>query len=96
MPLSTTPAHDTPDSDEEEARLRMIWNEQRKLEATFINNLGVATVAAGAITPLLANLYGVSDAPPLSWLTNGWLIPIVMVAGFGLNALAVHWLKGLE
>ena len=96
MTYLTTPAPDAPDTAEDEARLRMIWNEQRKLEALFINNLGVATVAAGAITPLLANLYGVADAPPLSWLTNGWLIPIVMMVGFGLNALAVHWLKGLE
>lgn len=80
----------------EDAQRRMIRNEQRKLEAMFINNIGVAVVVTGAITPLLANLYGLSSAPALSWLTNGWLVPILLVAGFALNALAVRWLKDLE
>lgn len=86
-----------PDADDaEEARLRMIWNEQRKIEALFINNLGIGVIVAGAVTPLLAYLYGVSNAPALSWLTNGWLVPIVLIVGVGLNALATIWLKGLE
>ncbi len=80
----------------EDARLRMIWNEQRRLEATFINNVGVAVVVTGAITPLLANVYGLGSAPALSWLTNGWLIPIFLIAGFSLNAFAARWLRGLE
>ncbi len=86
-----------PDEDAaEDARLRMIWNERRKLEAMFVNNIGVAVVVTGALTPLLASLYGLSNAPALSWLTNAWLVPMFFLAGFGLNAFAVRWLKGLE
>ena len=72
----------------------MIWNERRKLEATFMNSLGIAVVVAGAVTPLLATLYGLTNAPALSWLTNGWLVPMILFVGFGLNTLATNWLKG--
>ena len=50
----------------EQARLRMIWNERRKLEAMFMNSHGIAVVVAGAITPLLATLPGLTNAPALS------------------------------
>ena len=80
----------------ENERLRLIWNERRRLEATFINNVGVAVVVTGVITPVLGNLYGLTTAPALSWLTNGGLMIICLVAGVGLNWFAVSWLKGLE
>ena len=89
--MSGTP----PATDDEEQRLRMIWNDQRRLEATFINNLGVAVMVTGVITPVLASLYGLSNAPDLSWLTNGWLVIISFVIGIAFNAGAVRWLRGL-
>ncbi len=90
MALADDRANGSADDALEEARQRLIWNEQRKIEAMFINNLGVAIVVTGAITPLLASVYGLESAPALSWLTNGWLIPIFLISGFGLNALAAR------
>ena len=86
-----------PDDDDiaEDERLRLIWNERRKLEAMFINNLAVAVLVTGVLTPVLANLYGVNNAPPLSWLTNGWLVLISSIVGVALHAAAANWLKGL-
>ena len=95
VPPSALSSNVTDEEAAESERLRAIWNEQRRLEATFVNNIGVAVVVTGAITPLLASLYGFSDAP-LSWLTNAWLVPMFFLAGVGLNAFAVRWLKGLE
>lgn len=83
------------DDDAEDVRLRMVWNEQRRVEAMFINNLGVAVMVTGVITPVLASLYGLSNAPDLSWLTNGWIVIISFVIGAALNAAAAQWLKGL-
>ena len=80
----------------EDERLRLIWNERRKLEATFINNLGVAVIVTGVVTPVLAYLYGLTSAPSLSWMTNGWLMLTCLCAGVGLNWFAASWLKGLE
>jgi hypothetical protein len=80
----------------ENERLRQIWNERRRLEAMFINNVGVAVIVTGVLTPVLASLYGVTNAPNLSWLTNAGLMIMCLIAGVGLNWFATSWLKGLE
>ena len=80
----------------DDEKLRLIWNERRKLEATFVNNVGVTVIATGVITPLLAHLYGLTTASSLSWLTNAGLVLLCLMAGIGLNWFAVSWLKGLE
>jgi Trk-type K+ transport system membrane component len=91
---SADPAHLIDPTENE--RLRLIWNERRRLEAMFINNVGVAVIVTGVVTPVVANLYGVTNAPNLSWLTNAGLVLMCIIAGVGLNWFAASWLKGLE
>ncbi|SDR49489.1 hypothetical protein SAMN05519103_03934 [Rhizobiales bacterium GAS113] len=74
----------------------LIQNEQRKLAATFFNNLGVATLATGGLAPLVGAIlqsptFDQTPGPVLAMATVAWL----------LLALILHWLgtrqlKGLE
>ncbi|MDP9096157.1 MAG: hypothetical protein M3N26_06335 [Pseudomonadota bacterium] len=67
----------------EEQRLsKLVRNERTKLLATGLNNLGIATIVAGSIGPLIARSYGASTV-------NGVLLPgllafIYLVGGISL------------
>ena len=71
-----------------------VQDERTKLLATFVNGIGIATVAAGAIAPLVAVTYGVSNAaatsPLIAFFGLAWL-----VAGCALHLVARWLLKGL-
>jgi hypothetical protein len=43
--------------------MSLIHNERRKLMATALNGMAIATMAAGCIAPLVTVSYGVSRAP---------------------------------
>lgn len=47
---------------------KLVQNEKTKLLATGMNNLGIATIVAGTIGPLIARSYGASSV-------NGVLLP---------------------
>jgi len=57
-----------------------VHNEQTKLLATALNNVAVAFVVVGFVTPVIALSFGVSNAPPFQsatalfvvlWLSTG-------------------------
>ncbi len=73
----------------------MIWNERRKLQALFLNNLAVSVLILGVVTPGIAVLYQLGSAPSV----NGWLVggsAGSAVVGLGLHVLAASWLRGLR
>ncbi|WP_233384432.1 hypothetical protein [Methylobacterium sp. C25] len=49
-------------------------NEQTKLLATGLNNIGVAFVVIGVVTPITAASFGVASAPHFSWSTGGFSV----------------------
>ena len=66
--------------------MSLIYNERIKLLATMVNNVGTATIVAGAVTPLVAVTYSVPGSRS-AWFTVllslGWFL-----VGFGLHFLA--------
>ena len=52
----------------------VIHNEQIKLAATALNNIGVASVATGVIVPLVARAS--SATPPASGKYRGWFVAL--------------------
>ena len=77
-------------------RETMIWNERRKLQALFLNNLAVSVVILGVVTPSVAVFYGLGSAPTVGsgWLAGGALGSAA--TGLGLHLLAASWLRGLR
>ncbi len=63
--------------------MSLIHNERRKITATAINGIAIATMVAGAVAPLIAWSYGVSNAPSGRYL-------IVTSAIWFLAAICLH------
>jgi len=61
-------------------------NEQTKLLATALNNVAVAFIVIGVVTPMTAASFGVGTALLLSWSTVGFAV-IWFCAGVSL-----HWI----
>ena len=53
--------------------MSLVHNEQTKLTASWLSALATAVIAAGAVAPLAALIYGVSGAP-----ASG--VPLLLVA----------------
>ena len=68
-----------------EPRENAAYNEQTKLLATCLNNVAVAFIVIGVITPITAVSFGIPNAPPLSFATAAFAI-LWFCAGVGL-----HW-----
>lgn len=63
-----------------------IHNEQTKLLATGLNNIAVAFVVIGVVTPITAVSFGIASAPMLRFES-------AFFAGFWLcNAVSIHWI----
>lgn len=74
--------------------MSLIHNERRKLTATALNGLAIATMAAGFIAPLIAVSYGVPNAPDGSYfIVTG---SIWFFTGIGLHLIARAILGGLK
>jgi hypothetical protein len=74
----------------------LVKNEQRKLSATFFNNLSVASLVAGGLAPLV----GIILQNPTFYQAPGPVVAIATAAWL-LFALILHWvgfrmLRGLE
>ncbi len=72
---------------------KLVQNEQTKLLATGLNNLGIATIVAGAIGPLIAKTYGASGVN--GFVLAGLLAVVYLLAGVSLMLIARIVLKDL-
>lgn len=72
----------------------LVANERRKLTATALNGVAVATMAAGFIAPLVAVSYGVSGARGgFYFLAIG---AVWFLAAIGIHIVAIALLGGLR
>ena len=65
------------------------FNEQTKLLATCLNNVAVAFIVIGVVTPITSVSFGIPNAPPLSFGTAAFAL-LWFCAGAGL-----HWVGRL-
>jgi hypothetical protein len=72
---------------------KLVQNEQTKLLATGLNNLGIATIVAGAIAPLIARSYGASSVS--GFVLPGLLAIVYLLIGASLMLIARVVLKDL-
>lgn len=74
--------------------VNQIRNEQTKLLATGLNNVAVAFVVIGGVTPVTAMSFGVASAPHLS-IASATFAAIWIGAGAGLPWVARFVLRSL-
>lgn len=73
----------------------VVRTEQTKLLATAINNVAVAFVIVGFVTPVTAASFGIANAPAVT--PRSTLFALAWVAtGFALHWLARRALRGLR
>ena len=72
-----------------------VHNEQTKLSATALDDIGVASVVIGVVTPITALGFEVPTAPPLKPGTALFAI-IWLFAGVGLLISARRTLRSLK
>ncbi|WP_430913808.1 hypothetical protein [Methylobacterium sp. sgz302541] len=72
-----------------------VHNEQTKLLATAINNVAVAFIVIGAVTPMTAASFGVPTVPTLT-LGSGFFVTIWLCAGAALHFLARRALRSMK
>ena len=72
---------------------KLVRNEQTKLLATGLNNLGIATIVAGVIAPLIARSYGASSVN--GFALSGLLAMVYLCAGALLMFFARDKLREL-
>jgi len=76
-----------------QAQGAVIRNEKRKLAATALNNIAVATVAAGLLAPVIALGYQFSAPHGKFWIA----FPVLwLVTAYGIHQLARRQLERLE
>ena len=75
--------------------LSQVHNEQTKLLATGLNNVAVACIVIGVVTPISAMSFGVASAPPLSFRAGAFAV-IWLMAGGCLHWCARHALRRLK
>ena len=77
------------------APMHLVHNEQTKLTATWFNTLATALIAAGAVAPVAAILYGLAALP----VPPGRLIALALAClglGSGLHIVARAQLGNLR
>ncbi|GJE71309.1 hypothetical protein [Methylorubrum podarium] len=74
--------------------MNQIHNEQTKLLATGLNNVAVAFVVIGGVTPVTAMSFGVASAPTLSFGTVAFATIWISTAA-GLHWIARRILRSL-
>ena len=71
--------------------MHLVFNERIKLTAAWFNALATALVAAGAIAPVAAVLYGLSTLP----LQRGLMVAIALGCACGggiIHSIGLAWL----
>jgi hypothetical protein len=67
--------------------MSVIHNERTKLTATLLNNLAVASIVAGGLSPLAAFAYGLTPLHRDAWII-GLLSAVWILAGTALHLIA--------
>ena len=76
--------------------MSLIHNEQAKLSATLLNNLAMAFIAAGVVTPLIAYFYGVGGSAPIGVIRLAAGAGIWFLTGIGIHLAARRILRSLR
>lgn len=71
---------------------KLVNNERLKLLATFVNGMGIATFAVGALAPLFSDLDGPTGIARVTAISSG----ICFIGACVLHYLASTILKGLR
>jgi hypothetical protein len=77
--------------------MHLIQNEQTKLHAMWLNNVGAGIVVVGCLGPVLAWI----NHPTPDWTLHalwspGWTAIAGVVLGYGLHRAGVHQLRHLR
>ncbi len=75
--------------------MSLIHNERTKLTATWLNTLATALLAAGAIAPVAALLYGIADVRT-GRLTALGVVTVCVAGGACLHWSGRAWLRRLR
>jgi hypothetical protein len=70
-------------------------NEQRKLIANFLNNVGTGVISAGVLTPIAALVLGVQTST-ISATTIGVVMGTGLFSGISFHAIGRLFLIGYE
>ncbi|WP_048710768.1 hypothetical protein [Microvirga massiliensis] len=76
--------------------MSLIHNERVKLSASALNGVGVAMIAAGFVTPLVAMTFDVPGSAARGALVTTLAALAWLVAGVSLHLLARRLLGGLQ
>ncbi|GLS45718.1 hypothetical protein [Methylobacterium brachythecii] len=71
------------------------YNEQTKLLATGLNNVAVAFIVIGVVTPITAVSFGVPNAPPLNFGSAAFAL-LWFGAGTGLHWVGRNVLRSIR
>jgi ABC-type multidrug transport system permease subunit len=72
-----------------------VHNEQTKLLATALNNIAVAFVVIGFVTPITAMSFGVASAPSLR-PTTAFFAAIWLSTGIGIHSIGRRVLRSIK
>lgn len=75
-----------------DAQRKLVNNERLKLLATFVNGMGIATFAVGALAPLFSDLGGPAGITRVTAVSSG----ICFIGACCLHYFASTILKGLR
>ena len=84
-----------PEGTGNKASVSQVHNEQIKLLATGFNNVAVACIVIGVVTPISAMSFGVASAPPLSFRAGTFAL-VWLLAGGCIHWSARHALRRLK
>jgi Na+/H+ antiporter NhaC len=73
----------------------LVHNEQTKLTAGWLNTLATAIIATGALAPIAAAIYGISQ-PTLSWIALSALSATCFALGAFIHLLGRLALRRLH
>lgn len=82
------------DGEPESAGATLVANEQFKLTATYLDGVAIATVAVGALAPVVALVSGsILSTPPAVIMA---LTAVCLVVSVVLHVVARRYLRGLR
>ncbi|MEA2883507.1 MAG: hypothetical protein QOH32_2763 [Bradyrhizobium sp.] len=74
--------------------MREVRNEQRKLLASWYNNVGTGIISVGVLSPVVARVLGITATAPSETILL--VVAFSFVMGFVFHLLGALWLLGYE